>query len=327
MLRHEIVEFFFSNEHIRNDVQGIHLRTFPDLEKLYAKFYRVQAKMRNNAQLIDCVKVYNMITTLENLVNYLKENVVQEEHPLKTEVIDPLEGTLEEFSKLKTMLEECIDIGKAKQNDYIINPDFSPELKEISNQINDIKNNKMEQLRRAVEKDLGTNKPVNIVDSGMHTYIFEVDKKEGDAGMRKSNETYKMLSLKNRIMSFTCSGLKDLVRQYLEFEEQYKIQQDELVQKVLEIASTYYPLLEQVSTIIAQLDVLTAFAQVSGNNQYVRPQMNEEKQLELVDSRHPLIEVQDPASCISNNCRMVPGESNMQIITGPNMGGKSTYIR
>jgi len=178
-----------------------------------------------------------------------------------------------------------------------------------------------------VENDLGTNKPVNIVDSGMHTYIFEVDKKEGDAGMRKSNETYKMLSLKNRIMSFTCSGLKDLVRQYLEFEEQYKIQQDELVQKVLEIASTYYPLLEQVSTIIAQLDVLTAFAQVSGNNQYVRPQMNEEKQLELVDSRHPLIEVQDPASCISNNCRMVPGESNMQIITGPNMGGKSTYIR
>ena len=94
----------------------------------------------------------------------------------------------------------------------------------------------------------------------MHTFIFEVDKKEGDAGMRRSQETYKMLSLKNRIMSFTCAGLKDLVRQFCELEEQYKIQQDELVQKVLEIASTYYPLLEQVSTIVAQLDVLTAFA-------------------------------------------------------------------
>ena len=85
----------------------------------------------------------------------------------------------------------------------------------------------------------------------MHQFIFEVDKKEGDTGMRKSNETYKILSLKNRIMSFTCAGLKDLVRQYSELEEQYKIQQDELVQKVLEIASTYYPLLEQVSTIVA----------------------------------------------------------------------------
>ncbi len=85
----------------------------------------------------------------------------------------------------------------------------------------------------------------------MHTFIFEVDKKEGDAGMRKSQETYKMISLKNRIMSFTCTGLKDCVREYVELEEQYRLQQDELVQKVLEIASTYYPLLEQVSTVVA----------------------------------------------------------------------------
>ena len=146
MLRHEIVEYFFSNEHIRNDVQGMHLRTFPDLEKLYAKFYRVQAKLRDNAQLVDCVKVYNMIHTLESLVGYLNENVVQEDHPLRTEVVDPLNATLEEFAKLKTMLEECIDIGKAKQNDYIINPDFSPELKDINDQVNGVKQ-KMERLR------------------------------------------------------------------------------------------------------------------------------------------------------------------------------------
>lgn len=194
------------------------MRTFPDLEKLYAKFYRVQAKLRHNAQLVDCVKVYNMIHTLESLVGYLNENVVQEDHPLRTEVVDPLNGTLEEFAKLKVMLEECIDIGKAKQNDYIINPEFSPELKEINEKINGVKRN-MERLRQAVENDLGTNKAVNIVESNMHTFIFEVDKKEGDAGMRKSNETYKMLSLKNRIMSFTCTGLKDLVRQFVEFED------------------------------------------------------------------------------------------------------------
>lgn len=47
--RHQVVEFFFVNENVRNDVQQLHLRTFPDLEKLYSKFYRVQAKMRNNA--------------------------------------------------------------------------------------------------------------------------------------------------------------------------------------------------------------------------------------------------------------------------------------
>ena len=47
-------------------------------------------------------------------MGYLNENVVQEDHPLRTEVVDPLNGTLEEFAKLKVMLEECIDIGKAK---------------------------------------------------------------------------------------------------------------------------------------------------------------------------------------------------------------------
>lgn len=128
----------------------MHLRTFPDLERLYSKFYRVQAKMRHNAQLVDCVKVYNMIHTLEALASYLDETVMGDEHPLRLEVVEPIKGTLEEFSKLKQMLEECIDIGKARQNDYIINPNFSPELKQISSEIEDVKR-RMEKLRMAVD--------------------------------------------------------------------------------------------------------------------------------------------------------------------------------
>jgi hypothetical protein len=58
--------------------------------------------------------------------------VMDENHSIRTQILDPLKSTLEEFTKLKSMLEECIDIGKAKQNDYIINPDFSPELKELN---------------------------------------------------------------------------------------------------------------------------------------------------------------------------------------------------
>ena len=53
----------------------------------------------------------------------------------------------------------------------------------------------------------------------------------------------------------------------------------------------------------------------------------DQERLVLVESRHPLIEVQDPAQCIPNDCQMIKGESNLAIITGPNMGGKSTYIR
>lgn len=200
-----------------------------------------------------------MIHTLESLCQYLDDNVMDDNHSIRAHILDPLKSTLEEFTKLKSMLEECIDIGKAKQNDYIINPDFSPELKELNSEIQVIRD-KMETLKTSVEQDLGTSKRVDLVESNLHTFMFEVDKKEGDAGVRKSNNQYKIISIKNRIMSFTCSELKELVREYNELEDNYKAQQDELVQKVLEIASTYYPLLERVSIVISQLDVLAAFA-------------------------------------------------------------------
>jgi DNA mismatch repair ATPase MutS len=74
-------------------------------------------------------------------------------------MIEPLKGTLDEFSKLKQMLEECIDIAKARQNDYIINPNFSPELQTINQQITSVKK-RIEQLRQAVDDDLGVSKPV-----------------------------------------------------------------------------------------------------------------------------------------------------------------------
>lgn len=59
--------------------------------------------------------------------------------------------------------------------------------------------------------------------------MFEADKKEADAGIRKSEQVYKIISLKNRTMNFTCSGLKDLVREFNDLEDAYRAQQDQLV--------------------------------------------------------------------------------------------------
>ena len=47
-------------------------------------------------------------------------------------------------------------------------------------------------------------KSIVLVDSALHTFVFEVVKAEGDAGMRKSKQSYKIVSIKNKIMSFTC---------------------------------------------------------------------------------------------------------------------------
>lgn len=70
--------------------------------------------------------------------------------------------------------------------------------------------------------DLGVTRRVEIVESGLHTYIFEVDKKEGDAGIRKYGNRYKIISIKNRIMSFTCNELREIIKEYNELEDNYK---------------------------------------------------------------------------------------------------------
>jgi len=208
--RLSIVEYLHNNESLRSDLQSVYLKSFPDIEKLYSKFYRVHAKLRNSAQLLDCVKVYNMIGTLEGMCQYLEDNLSDDQD---LHLVIPLKQTLPEFLKLKGMLEECIDLSKAKQNAYVINPNFDPALKELTTELRQIRK-RMESMKQSVQDDLNTSKRVDLVESNAHGYMFEVDKKEGDAGMRQSRNEYKILSMnKNkRVMSFTCEELKELVR-------------------------------------------------------------------------------------------------------------------
>ena len=88
---------------------------------------------------------------------------------------------------------------------------------------------------------------------------------------------------------------------------------------------------EGVAALLAEMDVLLGFAEVAVNAPapYIRPQMlpPDEGELKLVGCRHPCVEAQEGVDFIKNDCCMTRGESWFQIITGPNMGGKSTYIR
>ena len=118
------------------------------------------------------------------------------------------------------MLEECIDISRAKQNDYIINPNFNSELGQLSEDTDRVKG-QMLKLRAHVENDLQTKKRVDLVESQMHSFIFEVNKKEGDAGMRNSKNQYKVLGMKMSVMNFTCNELRELVKQYDELQDEY----------------------------------------------------------------------------------------------------------
>ncbi len=98
---------------------------------------------------------------------------------------------------------------------------------------------------------------------------------------------------------------------------------DEVRAKVAEQLSR----VQKTAHAIAQLDVLTSFAQVSVDNNYIRPVVNLDGKIILKESRHPVVEALLDAPFVPNDVLLDMNENRVAIITGPNMAGKSTYMR
>jgi DNA mismatch repair protein MSH2 len=120
-------------------------------------------------------------------------------------------------------------------------------------------------------------------------------------------------------------------REFQSLSENYNRTQTGLANEVINVASSYAPVIEKLAGVIAHLDVIVSFAHVSlhAPTSYVRPKIHPRGtgNTILKEARHPCMEMQDDISFITNDVSLVRGESEFLIITGPNMGGKSTYIR
>ena len=120
--------------------------------------------------------------------------------------------------------------------------------------------------------------------------------------------------------------LKEFEEKVLDAKEKMLALEAELFQKLKEEVRKYVPSLIQTARAIAVLDVLLSFAQVAVERGYVKPEIVEEFVLEIEEGRHPVLERVLEAPFVPNDTYM--GRNNyLHIITGPNMAGKSTYIR
>lgn len=341
--RLDIVEFFVNETESRNTVHTEHLRNFPDIERLYLQFYKVKNNLPNRASLVDWVKIYNLITNLQTLADYLDSLTLNNDHPVESNYTVTIKSIIEDFENLKAMIEESVDINEVSKGDYIINPDYSDRLKEL---YTDIKS-KHEEIKSYADKlskdfeeiwvDNGvlksssdSNKQITIVENDSDKFLLRISKKVGDVAFRNSEENFDIKTSQKGYITFTSKKLKKIVEEFKEIQEEYRIEQDALVTKVLEIVSSYFPVIERASIVISELDALVAFAvaSTSSTKSFWRPEISSKiNKISLLDSRHLLIEKLSPSQCISNDWNMTRDISNLQIITGPNMGGKSTYIR
>ncbi len=122
--------------------------------------------------------------------------------------------------------------------------------------------------------------------------------------------------------------LKEYEEKVLTADEKAKELEYDLFVELRESVAASRRRMQATAAVLAQLDVLVALAELARRRNYCRPEMVEEPALRIVDGRHPVLDIVEPEGTFVPNDTMTGGESGtILLITGPNMSGKSTYIR
>ncbi|KAF2195766.1 DNA mismatch repair protein [Zopfia rhizophila CBS 207.26] len=323
--RQQLVEAFVMDTELRQTMQEEHLRSIPDLYRLAKKF------QRKVANLEDVVRAYQVAIRLPGFLGTL-ESVMDEQYrdPLDAEYTSKLREYSDSFAKLQDMVETTVDLDALDNHEFIIKPEFDDSLRMIRKRLDKLKR-EMEDEHRNVGHDLNqdTEKKLFLENHRVHGWCFRLTRTE--ASCIRNKKQYQECSTQKNGVFFTTSNLQGLRREFDQLSENYNRTQSGLVNEVVSVAASYIPVIEKLAAVLAQLDVIVSFAHVSVHapTSYTRPKMHPRGtgNTVLKETRHPCMEMQDDINFITNDVSLVRGESEFLIITGPNMGGKSTYIR
>ena len=323
--RQQLVEAFVVDTELRQTMQEEHLRSIPDLYRLSKRF---QKKLAN---LEDVVRAYQVAIRLPGFIGTL-EGVMDEQYkdPLDAFYTSKLIDYSNSLAKLQEMVETTIDLDALERHEFIIKPEFDESLRILRKRLDKVKQ-AIDGEHRDVSKDLNQEigKKLFLENHRVHGWCFRLTRTE--AACIRMKQRYQECSTQKNGVYFTTSKMTELRREIQQLTENYNRTQSGLVSEVVGVAASYCPVLEKLAGILAHLDVIISFAHVSVHapTSYVRPKVHPrgEGNTILKEARHPCMEMQDDIQFITNDVSLIRGSSEFLIITGPNMGGKSTYIR
>lgn len=323
--RHSLVESFVEDTELRQTMQEEHLKKIPDIFRLSKRF------QRNLADLEDVVRAYQVVITLPGFIGTL-EGVMDEKYsdPLTEQYTNKFREISADLENLQELVETTVDLDAMDNNEFVIKPEFNEDLGTIKARLTELENNMKKEHRRA-SKDLGQemDKKLFLDKNKVHGWCFRLTRTE--AGAIRNKKEYKEISTQKNGVYFTTTHLQDLNREFDQSTQTYDRTQRGLVDEVVGVAKSYCPVLEELGALLAHLDVIVSFAHVSVHapTAYIRPTMHPRGtgNTVLTESRHPCMEMQDDIQFITNSVSLIRDSSEFLIITGPNMGGKSTYIR
>jgi len=304
-----IVELLMENYFIREDLKEL-LKEVYDLERLAGKvsFGNVNAR--------DLLQLKRSLQTIPSIIHALKS--------ISHETIDELINQIDPCEELQMLLENAIieDAPLSIKEGNIIKDGFHKTLDEYRFVSKNGKNWLMELEQR--EREITGIKSLKIGYNRIFGYFIEVTRSNISQIPEGRYERKQTLANAER---FITEELKEKETMILEAEEKMIGLEYELFISIREQVKQYLSRLQTLGQVISQIDVLQSFSVVSEKNGYVRPAFTEEREYIVKNGRHPVVEKVLLGSEYIPNDTNFDVETHQFLITGPNMAGKSTYMK
>jgi DNA mismatch repair protein MutS len=203
----------------------------------------------------------------------------------------------------------------------VIADGVDPELDQLRSIARDSKTILLEIEAR--EKERTGISSLKIRFNSVFGYYIEVSK----SNLAKVPQDYIRKQTLANAERYITPDLKELEEKIVGAEEKGIAIELRLYDGLLAAVAQVSPAILATARAVGDVDALSSLATVAVRNRFVRPQLSEDAELEIEDGRHPVIEQLTSDRFIPNHTRVRREENGIQIITGPNMGGKSTYLR
>jgi len=293
------------------------LRNYGDLERLTN---RVVQGIAGPRELIGLKHALERVQEIRTQVNELAQQSsvqgAQEVYPLNGEGLDPCPEASELIARA------IVDDPPATlANGGVIRPGYSAELDAIEESVAEAKR-WVANLERAERERTGI-KNLKVGYNKVFGYYIEVTKANLDLVPAEYIRKQTLVNAER----FITPELKEREALILNAAERTQELESQLFEELLTQLATYAERLLGTARAIAHLDVYLALAEVAANYNYVRPELSDDLRIEIVQGRHPVVERTLTEEPFVPNDTSLSSEEAIHIITGPNMSGKSTYLR
>lgn len=308
--RLDSVEYFINNFIQRSDLTS-YLSEVYDLDRLIA---RIGYNSTNGHDLLQLKKSLQVIPKIKNI---LKDCNL----PLITNLYNDISDFDYVVEKIEKAIVEEPPISITEGG--IFKQGYDQELDELL-EINSNLKQWVSQLEVSERERTGI-KTLKVGYNKFFGYYIEIS--SGALKDVKEEFGYERRQTLTTGERFVTKELKEKEEKILHASELRKDREYQLFCNLREELKTYTTKIQSLSDSLAYLDVLLCFAEVSANNNFVRPLFNNENMIDVKDSRHIVMEKCNKDKKFVPNNFYMDNNTDVLLITGPNMGGKSTYMR